>query len=350
MTFYNKNLSTQLFGLLQIDDWDGMTFFSSPQKAKLVVNGDATVQNLTVSGTLTAPNIPSASLEGLNINSGTINNLISTDISTNQINVANVTTTHGLACIGNCGISGTLTCQSLSLFNNLSVDGDMSVTGSFHCGSFAQDSVNCTNITATNANINSLTCTTLNQNTVNSTLLNSTTVETSVITEGTSNNIQLYSENTSKSIYLGSSGTTLYNQCGITSQLDTNIAGSIAISDNMQSSTATVSGNMVCGGCLTYGGGIGCFMVDVANGSYPIFCSIANYNLFLKNDSDDYYLLMPGYSITVYNSFSYVGTPLLTKDNSSGTSVMYCPCAYPNAGSSIQLYYRGNLISVSGIS
>ena len=63
-------------------------------------------------------------------------------------------------------------------------------------------------------------------------------------------------------------------------------------------------------------------------------------------DVDDYWTVMPGYKILVYADHNYTGTILLTGDNTSGVApTNYTMSPNNNLASSIQLYFKGNLIN-----
>jgi hypothetical protein len=75
---------------------------------------------------------------------------------------------------------------------------------------------------------------------------------------------------------------------------------------------------------------------------YPFFTSQSS--LAIINDIDDYWTVMPGYKIIVYDSVSYAGTTLLTGDNTNGVAPTTYKISSPNLASSIQLYFKGILI------
>jgi hypothetical protein len=66
------------------------------------------------------------------------------------------------------------------------------------------------------------------------------------------------------------------------------------------------------------------------------------------NDVDDYWTVMPGYKIVLYNDIIYGGT-FVTSDNTSGSvPINYKPTS-PNTVSSFQLYFKNTLIDQPGI-
>jgi hypothetical protein len=61
------------------------------------------------------------------------------------------------------------------------------------------------------------------------------------------------------------------------------------------------------------------------------------------NDIDDYWTVMPGYKLEVYNN-SFYETLILTGDNTSGTVPVNYTISSANQASSIKLYFNGTLI------
>lgn len=63
----------------------------------------------------------------------------------------------------------------------------------------------------------------------------------------------------------------------------------------------------------------GAYMINSGGGSFPIFCSINNYQTFkMTNGSspvDNYYIIMPGYKIIVYNSSNAITLEQLNGTN-----------------------------------
>jgi hypothetical protein len=83
----------------------------------------------------------------------------------------------------------------------------------------------------------------------------------------------------------------------------------------------------------------------------PIFCSIPNYcnntpgsnacsgeNYLVMNDRDNYYLLMPGYSIIVYTEANYVGSYTIMSNTTD--KIKSYPTNYGDRGSSCKVYYN----------
>jgi hypothetical protein len=52
----------------------------------------------------------------------------------------------------------------------------------------------------------------------------------------------------------------------------------------------------------------GAFLINSSGGSYPIYCSINDYSAWGMNDIDDYYVVMPGFSLIVFNTSNYYGS------------------------------------------
>ena len=77
------------------------------------------------------------------------------------------------------------------------------------------------------------------------------------------------------------------------------------------------------------------------SGSYPIYCSITDYSVCGMNDTDDYYVVMPGFTLYVFPSANYQGTAFLL-DNSYGINILKQATVFINQGSSCILEYNGN--------
>ena len=78
--------------------------------------------------------------------------------------------------------------------------------------------------------------------------------------------------------------------------------------------------------------------MNTGGATLPIFSSVADYRDYFMNDTDDGYLVMPGFKITVYKDF-YSNTTN-TYDNTSGTTIKYFACLNVNNGTSCKLYYN----------
>lgn len=96
----------------------------------------------------------------------------------------------------------------------------------------------------------------------------------------------------------------------------------------------------------------GAFLINGGNGSFPIFCSINSYSSWGMNNIDDYYLIMPGYSLRVYKEGGYTSDSW-TVDNSTSTIPKYWSDFSINNSSSCRLYFGAiglNEVIVAGIS
>ncbi len=49
----------------------------------------------------------------------------------------------------------------------------------------------------------------------------------------------------------------------------------------------------------------GAYLINHGYGAIPIFCSISNFDNFAMNNQDNYYIIMPGYSLIVYRDGNY---------------------------------------------
>lgn len=92
---------------------------------------------------------------------------------------------------------------------------------------------------------------------------------------------------------------------------------------------------------------------------YPFYTSRSNFTALTStsssgagtisiNDVDDYWTVMPGYKLEVYNDLLYGGTLLLTGDNTTGVVPVNFTISSPNNASSIKLYFNGTLIIEPG--
>jgi hypothetical protein len=99
----------------------------------------------------------------------------------------------------------------------------------------------------------------------------------------------------------------------------------------------------------------GAYLINGGNGSFPIFCSITNYDTFGMNDIDNHYIVMPGYKLDTFTSTAYTGTANGTFDNRAGTVPMYYSfsSSTDDSSSSCKLYFgydTNNEIKITGIS
>ena len=91
----------------------------------------------------------------------------------------------------------------------------------------------------------------------------------------------------------------------------------------------------------------GAFMVN-GNGSFPIFCSIANFQNAGMSDIDNSYIVMPGYKLSVFKDF-YTNSQY-DIINTDGTTIIYRVATYTNNATSCKLYFKDQEVYVSGIS
>ena len=110
--------------------------------------------------------------------------------------------------------------------------------------------------------------------------------------------------------------------------------------------------NPVAYGAIMYNGSAG----GIAS-CYPVFTSLSNMSALKSisstgssgtitiNDIDDYWTVMPGYKLEVYNDTLY-STLILIGDNTSGLSpANYIVNPQYNLASSLKLYFKGTLIN-----
>lgn len=94
--------------------------------------------------------------------------------------------------------------------------------------------------------------------------------------------------------------------------------------------------------------GIACFMFDGVNifQVWPFCCSTKG---ILPQGADDYWVINPGYAINIYSANNYTGS-VYTLDNTFGTTPQRYASTPNNNARSIQVYFKYNEISFSGIS
>lgn len=97
----------------------------------------------------------------------------------------------------------------------------------------------------------------------------------------------------------------------------------------------------LCGGFPAYPGA---YLINGGAASYPIFCSITSYTDWGMNNLDDYYLIMPGYTLIVYKGGSYSDSSWTSPY--SATTFTYWNGFSENNGSSCRLYF-GNVLDDS---
>ena len=98
----------------------------------------------------------------------------------------------------------------------------------------------------------------------------------------------------------------------------------------------------------------GAYLINNKNGSFPIFCSIISYTSWGMNNLDDYYLILPGYSLTVYKEGGY-DADRWSWDNSTYSTPKYWTGFSTNNCSSCKLYFgsisdANEIIGPSGVS
>jgi len=83
-----------------------------------------------------------------------------------------------------------------------------------------------------------------------------------------------------------------------------------------------------------------------AYAAYPIFCSLedtwANHGM---NDSDDYYLVAPHFTIIVWVGTNTSGTAHKYENDTDDWKVFLVPGSVDDTGSSCKIYYYGTLIT-----
>ena len=94
----------------------------------------------------------------------------------------------------------------------------------------------------------------------------------------------------------------------------------------------------------------GAYLINSGNGAHPIFCSIIALNNFGFNDQDNFYIIMPGYSLIVYRDPNYANNNTNNMFENCGSSavVSYVNAPSSDNSSSCKLYF-GNILDTSGI-
>lgn len=88
----------------------------------------------------------------------------------------------------------------------------------------------------------------------------------------------------------------------------------------------------------------GAYLIDDGRGSFPIFCSIANFSDYGMDNIDNYYIVLPLYKLHVYTSINYLDYVYII-DNTKGTTILYVNSPSTNGISSCKLYFNGNEIT-----
>lgn len=79
-------------------------------------------------------------------------------------------------------------------------------------------------------------------------------------------------------------------------------------------------------------------------GGLPIFGTITNLVNLGGTDEDNYYLVMPGYKLAVWQHLDFTGINTVTEvngDNTDGTSILFVIPTTINMGSSCKVWFKG---------
>jgi NDP-sugar pyrophosphorylase family protein len=142
---------------------------------------------------------------------------------------------------------------------------------------------------------------------------------------------------------------------------DTNITGNVTMNNNSMSGSLNVTDATTLSSCY-FSGMPGAYCIDgnLSGIQYPIYYSIPNYNDFYSkstatvlamtgnictdmlnmNDKDNYYNIMPGYTLVVYDTINWTGLVTLSVYNTKPYPIVVQPTNY-DRGSSCRLYYNG---------
>jgi hypothetical protein len=91
----------------------------------------------------------------------------------------------------------------------------------------------------------------------------------------------------------------------------------------------------------------GAYLINAGGGSFPIFCSLSNLSAGGMADVDDYWLVMPNYSLNIYNDTNYSGT---TQTINITSTIRYVASTNTNRASSVRLYYNNVQVTITGLS
>ena len=91
----------------------------------------------------------------------------------------------------------------------------------------------------------------------------------------------------------------------------------------------------------------GAYLINSGIGAIPIFCSITDLGTIGANDIDNWYLLMPYYSLKLYKNTGYSSTQTSI---SSSTAIQYCASPNKDGTSSLQLFYNGLEVKIQYLS
>lgn len=81
----------------------------------------------------------------------------------------------------------------------------------------------------------------------------------------------------------------------------------------------------------------GAYLINGGGGAHPIFCSIDDFNTWGFNDQEDYYIVMPGYKLTIYTESGQQGTEYNYEN--TGSVVKYITSVSVNKASSCYLRF-----------
>jgi hypothetical protein len=99
----------------------------------------------------------------------------------------------------------------------------------------------------------------------------------------------------------------------------------------------------------------GAYMINSGRGAFPIFCTIQNFNSWGMNDQDNYYIVLPGFTlILATTSLDSSGIPTsggtsYTLDNKNGTTILYVISPTVDLISSCKLQFEYTEIKWPGI-
>jgi hypothetical protein len=89
----------------------------------------------------------------------------------------------------------------------------------------------------------------------------------------------------------------------------------------------------------------GAYIINTGGGSHPIFCSMANLDNIGMANVDNYFLVMPGFYLTVWPDINYASTQaayITYCDNSKNNNIGFYKSNLTDTASSCKLYYNVN--------
>ena len=81
--------------------------------------------------------------------------------------------------------------------------------------------------------------------------------------------------------------------------------------------------------------------------AFPLFGSIADFTTMLLNDSDDKYIILPGYKLELFVGVDYSGGSNGSFDNTYGTTLVLFAPTTEDVSSSCKIYFNNIIIPIT---